>query len=322
VVSTRGLTTELSGSLSPPPIDPLRAAAGQRLLAEETGGDAVVNSNDFRAAFERFVRDNSTYYMLGYAPSSERADGRFHNIQVIVRRPGVTVRARRGYYADRVRGVDAPLAVSQVRGVREALRLPLSMSGLPITLFAAPFAGPGRDGNVLLGAQLVGDELKLAAGATLEVGYQAMTTEGRVTPGAIRQGSLSFSEAARRGVEETGLRILEHMTIPPGRHQVRFAVHQSDGKTGMVVADVDVPEFTKEALSMSGLVLSSEQTNKDQTLPGDLAMRMPIVPTAKRSFSRSDIPDGVRGGVHERTHSDRASSFTRHDLAGGRTNFP
>ena len=44
------------------------------------------------------MRDSSTYYMLGYNSSAPR-DGRFHKVTVKVKRPGLEVRARQGYYA-------------------------------------------------------------------------------------------------------------------------------------------------------------------------------------------------------------------------------
>ena len=59
------------------------------------------------SAFDRIVRDNSSYYVLAYYPAQNRRDGKFHRIQVRVSRPGVTVRARRGYIAPRVRSVSA-----------------------------------------------------------------------------------------------------------------------------------------------------------------------------------------------------------------------
>src|SRR5678816_4686940 len=70
-----------------------------RVVAEDTGGEAIVNTNDFVKGFARIVRDNSTYYLLGYSPRTEHVDGRFHSITVRVKRSGVSVRARRGYLA-------------------------------------------------------------------------------------------------------------------------------------------------------------------------------------------------------------------------------
>ena len=67
-----------------------------RVLAEQTGGLAFVNSNDLGGAFDRVVRDNSSYYMLGYYPTNERRDNRFRRIEVRMNKPGLQVRARKG----------------------------------------------------------------------------------------------------------------------------------------------------------------------------------------------------------------------------------
>jgi VWFA-related protein len=72
-----------------------------RSLAEDTGGYAAINSNDFTRAWERIVADNSSYYVLGYYPKNEKRDGRFRRIEVKVRREGVEVRTRKGYTAPR-----------------------------------------------------------------------------------------------------------------------------------------------------------------------------------------------------------------------------
>jgi VWFA-related protein len=58
-----------------------------RTRAEETGGFAAVNSNAIDAAFERIVEANSRYYVLGYYPPEHPRDGRFHRIEVRVRKP-------------------------------------------------------------------------------------------------------------------------------------------------------------------------------------------------------------------------------------------
>ena len=70
-----------------------------RQLAEETDGRAIVNRNDLLPAMKQIVRDSSAYYLLGYTSTVAPTDGKFHDIKVRVKRPGVQVRARKGYWA-------------------------------------------------------------------------------------------------------------------------------------------------------------------------------------------------------------------------------
>ena len=70
-----------------------------RTLAEQTDGRAIVNRNDLAAGMKQIVRDSSAYYLVGYSSTIAPSDGKFHEIKVRVKRPGVQVRARKGYWA-------------------------------------------------------------------------------------------------------------------------------------------------------------------------------------------------------------------------------
>lgn len=68
-------------------------------VASDTGGRVFTNQNQLDHSVALSVDDGEAYYLLGYTPTS-KADGKFHKIEVKVNRPDVTVRARRGYYAN------------------------------------------------------------------------------------------------------------------------------------------------------------------------------------------------------------------------------
>lgn len=85
-------------------VDPrgLTGAMPSGLLAEiasNTGGEAFLNVNYPERLLRRVVTAQSAYYLLGYQSSQNPADGKFHEIDVRVKRRGVTVRARKGYWA-------------------------------------------------------------------------------------------------------------------------------------------------------------------------------------------------------------------------------
>ena len=135
-VDPRGVTTgmedaiEMSGFPADGSIKPTDLMAEMRLeqdslrvVADETGGFAVLNQNDFRNGFSRILEDNSSYYVLGYYPTNDKLDGRFRNVQVKV------LEARpEGPRAPRLRGPDPgeeghPLAgIARGKGVTRAAR--------------------------------------------------------------------------------------------------------------------------------------------------------------------------------------------------------
>ena len=70
-----------------------------RVLAENTDGRAIVNQADLAKGLQQIVADSGSYYLLGYNSSQAPQDGKFHRIDVRVKRPRVGVRARKGYWA-------------------------------------------------------------------------------------------------------------------------------------------------------------------------------------------------------------------------------
>jgi VWFA-related protein len=68
-----------------------------RYIAEETGGFAVVNDNDFVSALKRIDAETSDYYVLGFYSTNPDSTKRVRQLEVKVDRPGVSVAARRAY---------------------------------------------------------------------------------------------------------------------------------------------------------------------------------------------------------------------------------
>ncbi|HYE85134.1 MAG TPA: VWA domain-containing protein [Vicinamibacterales bacterium] len=69
-----------------------------RELATNTDGRAIVNRNDLAAGMQQIIRDSSAYYLVGYTTQAP-TDGKFHELKVRVKRPGVQVRHRKGFWA-------------------------------------------------------------------------------------------------------------------------------------------------------------------------------------------------------------------------------
>ena len=98
--------------------------------ADQTDGRAIVGRNDPIPELQRMVRDASAYYLLGYTSTVAARDGKFHEIQVRVKRPNVEVRARKGYWAYDGRGRRARERAVQARsGARRGRRARIARGG-------------------------------------------------------------------------------------------------------------------------------------------------------------------------------------------------
>jgi VWFA-related protein len=268
-----------------------------REIAEETGGFAAVNANDFSTAFDRIVRENSSYYLLAYYPPTVKP-GKAHQITVHVRRPSVTVKARRTYVTPNPRARPAPAGRNEPKPttatpeVLDALASPIPISGLTIYGFAAPFRGAGQNASVLVGTEVHGRDMALTETDKLVVSYRAIDTQGKIRGGndqSVRLNAIKPEEKAM--FRENGLRFLHRVELPPGRYQLRLAAHDSgNGKVGTVIYDLDVPDFSKGALSLSGIVLTSTAGSRQPTVRADpqLAQVLPGPPIGRRVFSRDD----------------------------------
>ena len=296
-------------------------------MAEGTGGFAAVNSNDFSTAFDRIVEENSSYYVIGYYPTNERRDGSFRKIDVKLTRPGVTVKARRGYVASRgkvkaVQGLQAKAGTSQA--LVDALNSPLPTGGLPLVVFAAPFKGEAPNAAVALITQASagrGMSFTQKDGKytnKIEVSVVAIDPEGKVRGGTRDTVDLSLRPETYQRLQQVGFRIQSRLEVPPGRYQMRVAVREGGGKVGSVFYDLVVPDFGKEPITMSGLVLTSALAGTVPTAGAVAEFKdvLPGPPTAARAFSSKDqlallaeVYDNQRQAAHsvEITASLRAS---------------
>lgn len=96
VANARGAPPE--GSSAAESHQPIGIAAMQK-LADETGGQAFVNTNDITGAIRKAVEDSAVTYTLGFYINRDSLDGKFHEVKVDVRGKGLTIRYPKGYFA-------------------------------------------------------------------------------------------------------------------------------------------------------------------------------------------------------------------------------
>lgn len=267
-------------------------------IAAATGGFALNASNGFDNAFNRIVQENSSYYVLGFSSSNERRDGRYRKLDVRVKGPGLTVRGRAGYMAP-LRNERPPAppkpAANVSTTVAEALRSTVAVNGLPLRVFAAPFKGPDRNAVVVAAVEVAASQLGLVEKdgihvGTLEVSYFSIDMRNKFYPGQTQSARLSLRPDTYDQVMKTGIRMVFETELEPGRYQMRIAAGNRENKAGSVVYDLDVPDFSKGPLTLSGVAIGSAATSQIMTMNGKsgFASTLPGNVSATREFNAGD----------------------------------
>jgi hypothetical protein len=247
--------------------------------------------NDFDAGFTSIVNDTSSYYLLGYQ-SPAKPDGNFHRITVRVKRPGLQVRARSGYYAPR----STPTVDSSSDPLPVLLASPVTIGGLPLRVTSHVLRGAAGDARVLLTVEVEGSGLPFEerAGAfanTVEISYLALDKFAKSRAGAKKTLALSLQTAAKQAVVNGGLRFVTEFTVPEGRYHMRLAAHETFGAhAGSVSWDLDASEALRSSPAMSDIILTFSRAAAWPTRLDVAGLQdwLPGPPTAERSFAAQD----------------------------------
>jgi VWFA-related protein len=194
-------------------------ADGFAPIADWTGGRAFKSTNELGQAIRAAVDDSRMSYVLTYQAARDAADGSFRPITVNVRRPGVTVRHRTGYFAI---APDRPTAAAATQEIVEALDSPLESTELPLVVGARA----DTEGRHVLTLQIDTSGLTLKRYGDRWSGSFDITVAQTLDTGEhVRDADvtvpLSFPDAMRDEFLEDGMAITRTITLRPDAHQVR-----------------------------------------------------------------------------------------------------
>jgi VWFA-related protein len=228
--------------------DVSREGDGAENLAADTGGFSVRDTNDFAAGTVRIGNESKSYYLVGYNPGEIPKDGRFRKIEVRLRRKGLTVRARRGYYAPGGGSTEAaaPERRPTEPDLQRALDAPGVSADIPLRLsaFVQEDAGMGR-ARVVLAAEA--DIAKLPA---VDTPAGPRTTLDTLVVAAHREGSEFTRDDQQAELDRKpappGVPVWYAFTrsleLQQGAHQVKLIVRDAKSRAlGSVLLEVEVP---------------------------------------------------------------------------------
>jgi VWFA-related protein len=256
--------------------------SGLGQLAQQTGGVLFENTNNLRQGFERIDDDLHNYYLVGYSPANDVYDGRFRKIEVKVKRPGVTIASRKGYFALRdPGGVPVNAWEAPALGALEQQPLPNAFA-----VRAGALRFPERDRPGLVPVVV---EFKTAAltfqpstdGKTYTSDFAVIVrfldkdnqVARKVSQHYEVNGPIADIDSAKQG----DVIFYREPEIPAGVYTMETIVFDSpSGKSSVRLSTVEVTRADPTALRMSSLVLvkrGEKVPEKDRRAENPLLVR-------------------------------------------------
>jgi VWFA-related protein len=233
-------------------------------LAADTGGKALLDSNDLTLGIKAVQTDFSSYYVLGYYSANPAQDGKYRHVTVKVAPLAESAKLdyRRGYYAGKVWG--KMNSSDKERQLEDALTLDDPFTQLPLAMEVDYFQ-TGRDKYfVPITVRLAGSALDLSPKSTTDLDFigQIRDPRGKMLGGIRDEIKLKLTDEnaaqlAQRHVEyDTGV------TLPPGDYNLRFLARENqNGKMGTFEMKFTVPDLSKQTsgVRMSSVVWSNQR---------------------------------------------------------------
>jgi VWFA-related protein len=202
-----------------------------REMARETGGRAYVNQNEIKVGVERAFADEAAAYTIGYYPENKKYDNKYRSVKVKVKRDGVEVQSRRGYYA---------IDPTQIKGYNAQQQVTSALADIvPSTLVsfkaqvkpASANSTPGKTGvTFLVDASTLSAE-DAPGGKRLNVDFYAnIYSGGKIVATGGKKIDQVFDANTYQQIVKHGL--ATHLDLDPKPGQLRLAVQ--DARTGMV----------------------------------------------------------------------------------------
>jgi VWFA-related protein len=261
-----------------------------RVITDRTGGRAVRWTNAPDLHVPAILAESGSYYVLGIERPAPRARNRDSDVRVTVGRRDAYVSAPRAYgpIPERLLA-DTPLPDAPPRRLVDALATVWPTRTIPMSVTAAAFDSGGDAAAVVV----VADVRRSATApgnappSPRTVSFLAGSWDPNGRPIATQNFDLELPRTDHTGGLGTRYELAARLNLASGRREIRVSVEDhSTQQQGSVYTHVDVPDFAKEKVSLSGLLAGAAPAPPlaSADLLKDL---LPIVPTALREFTRT-----------------------------------
>lgn len=244
------------------------AQEGLIYLAEQTGGTAIKNNNDFNIGIEKILNNQKTYYLIGYTPDADTFDAtkrRFNKLTVSVKRAGATAHYRSGFFVAS-ENKDASLNnQNPSERFKAALTSPLAVNDIALTLNTL-FGDDDQQGSFVRSLLHINakdlkftDEADGGKKAVFDVLALSFNVEGLQVDKIVKNYVMKLPLKEYERLQTAGF--VYYFTFPfkkPGAYQLRVAIRDKQSeKIGSASQFVEIPNLKKDGLTLSGVVLES-----------------------------------------------------------------
>lgn len=272
---------------------------GMVRLADATGGLFLHNNNDITGAVRRVVEDGDGYYLIGYHPDAATftamGSARFHNIKLKVKRPGLHVRSREGFFGS----PDPPqrtVALTPQANLVRAATSPFVSTDIHVRLTGLFMhsAEAGSFVNALLYIDPHDIHFEDAPDdmhkAVLDVAIMTFNENGIAENPVEQIHTLTLPAADyQRYMRDGVVYVLRHPVKKPGGYQMRIAVRDNATlRMGSASQYIEVPDLTKQHLELTAVVLSRAATGAPAAGNGAARAQEELNTAAIRQFQRGD----------------------------------
>ena len=239
----------------------LRRREGGQLIARQTGGFQIRNSNSFE--LPRILQEQNGYYLIGYRPTNETFNRRFHHIKAKVKRSGLTLRTRYGFFGVSEEEL-GPVQRLNPASTNLALMSPFGAQDIEVNLVSF-FTNDKISGSMVrsfvyidprgLTFKKVDERLQ----ASFELHGVIFGDNGTVVEQFSRGATISLTELDYEQAVRNGMALKLDMPVKrPGAYQVRIATRdRNSAKIGSAGQFVEVPDLNKKRLAVSGIILGT-----------------------------------------------------------------
>ena len=245
---------------------------GLMQLAQETGGQFIGDTNNIAPKLKQVDEDLNTYYLLSYTPTNTNFDGKFRNISLKLKRSGVDVQSRKGYYAVNA-GNGTPVLYYETPALA-ALANGRTDNAIPMKAINFNFPEAAHLGRTAFEVEMpanaftfVEDKAKKTYAADFSVVALVKDENKQVVRKLSTHYTLSGALDQLPKIKNGLILFYREEDLPPGKYDVEAAAYDlpstklSIRKTTIEVPDADE---TRLRLSSVAIVKRGEQLPKDQ----------------------------------------------------------